>query len=208
MIVDIKKEVKNAVIKSQHTQRNWDLSREIPQDDVDLLVHAITNCPSKQNMAFYNAHVITDRALIEQCHELATGLGVPTETGERLDVTNPQVLANVLIAFEKADLSDRAMKKWQLRDGGNEAVLERDINQAVGIAAGYLNVTAAMLGYATGCCACGDFNKIQEVLGLKNKLVLLMGVGFKDPNRQRREHHTAGVMIPRRPKEEIQVTYK
>ena len=80
--------------------------------------------------------------------------------------------------------------------------------QAVGIAAGYLNVTAAMLGYATGCCACGDFDKIQEVLGLKNKLVLLMGIGFKDPNRQRREHHTAGVMIPRRPKEEIQVTYK
>ena len=31
-----------------------------------------------------------DRALIEQCHELATGLGVSTETGERLDVTNPK----------------------------------------------------------------------------------------------------------------------
>ena len=49
--------------------------------------------------------------------------------------------------------------------------------------------------------------KSQEVLGLKNKLVLLMGIGFKDPNRQRRER-TAGVMIQDVPKKKNQVTYK
>jgi hypothetical protein len=32
-----------------------------------------------------------------------------------------------------------------------------------------------------------------------------MGVGYKDPNRQRREHHTENVMIKRRVKEDIEV---
>ena len=54
------------------------------------------------------------------------------------------------------------MKKWQLRDGGKESFQNVTSTQAVGIAAGYLNVTAAMLGYATGCCACGDFDKIPR----------------------------------------------
>jgi hypothetical protein len=32
-----------------------------------------------------------------------------------------------------------------------------------------------------------------------------MGIGFKDPNRQRRSHHVLDVKIPRRVKEEIRV---
>ena len=47
------KDLKKSIIKSQHVQRNWDLSREMPEDDIDLLVHAATNCPSKQNFKFY-----------------------------------------------------------------------------------------------------------------------------------------------------------
>ena len=46
-------EIEKAVIKSQHTQRNWDLTKEIPKDDVKTLLHSVTNCPSKQNIAFY-----------------------------------------------------------------------------------------------------------------------------------------------------------
>ena len=55
MNVDIEK----AVIRSQHCQRNFDLEKEIPEKDLKTLVHASTQCPSKQNISFYNLHFIT-----------------------------------------------------------------------------------------------------------------------------------------------------
>lgn len=204
----IHKEIKNAVTRSQHTQRNWDLSKEVPQDDLDLIIHSATNCPSKQNFAFYNLHVITNRDIIEKIHALSTGLGyIDQETGERIECTNPQTLANVLLVFEEATMSEQYKQKFKLRDSSSKKVFERDRDMAIGIAAGYVNVVSSMLGYQTGCCACGEFEKMQELLGLKNKPKLLMGVGYKDPNRQRREHHTDNVKIPRRVKEEINVSY-
>lgn len=208
MIQDMHKEIKKAVIRSQHTQRNWDLDKEIPQDDIDVLVHAVTHCPSKQNFAFYKAHFITNRDTINKVHELSTGLGVTDPaTGVRTEITNPQTLANLLIVFEEAEMSDRYWAKWKERDFELNDVYSRDRDMAVGIAAGYVNVIASMLGYQTGCCACGQFDKIKDLLGLNKKPILLMGVGFKDPSKQRREHHVDGVKIPRRPKQDIEVSF-
>ena len=62
-------DMEKAVIKSQHTQRNWDLGKELPKKDVETLLHAVTNCPSKQNIAFYKVHFIQDRDVIEEIHE-------------------------------------------------------------------------------------------------------------------------------------------
>ena len=45
-------DIKKAVIRSQHCQRNFDLTKSIPENDLELLIHAATNCPSKQNIAF------------------------------------------------------------------------------------------------------------------------------------------------------------
>lgn len=205
-MLDMHKKIKNAVTISQHTQRNWDLNREIPQQDIDLLIHAVTQCPSKQNFAFYKLHVIFNRDIINQVHENTMGLGyLDTEKNERVECTNPQVLANALFVFEEAEMSDEYWQKWKDRDFSEDAVHTRDKDMAVGIAAGYLNVVASMLDYKTGCCACFDKPAIKEILGLKKEPILLMGVGYKDPNRQRREHHTEGVMIKRRVKEEINV---
>lgn len=207
MIQDMHKEIKKAVIRSQHTQRNWDLSREVPQEDIDTLVHAISNCPSKQNFAFYNAHFITNREIIEKIHDLSMGLGYNDENGDRIECTNPQILANLLVVFEEATPSKEYLKKLGDRDSNIVNLYKRDRDMAIGIAAGYLNVVGSMLGYQTGCCACFDFDAVKALLGLENEVVLAMGIGFKDPNRQRREHHVDGVMLPRRVKEDIKVKY-
>jgi nitroreductase len=197
-----------AIIKSQHTQRNWDLSREIPADDMEVLVTAVTQCPSKQNFAFYKTTFITNRSVIEKIHAQTTGLGyLDTETQQRVECTNPQTLANLLVVFEEISPSADFLAHHVKRNNNSKVTYERDRDTALGIAAGYMNVVATMLGYATGCCACYNADAIQEILGLEGKPVLLMGVGYKDPNRQRREHHTLGVKIPRRPKEEIKVNY-
>ena len=41
--------LKNAVDITQRAQRNYDLSKSIPQADLDTLIYTAINSPSKQN---------------------------------------------------------------------------------------------------------------------------------------------------------------
>jgi len=210
-------EIKKAIIKSQHCQRNWDLTQEIPNDDLDLIIHAATQCPSKQNIAFYKAHFLQSRNLIEQVHEL-------TRHNSRHPLyeteTNSQIMANLVIVFEDNDFIP-SLKTDIYRNEETNAinlnrdtiihhdVLKRDKHMAVGIAAGYVNLTANILGYSTGCCACFDDIGIRETLGLKSEVLLLMGIGFKDPTRNRRSHHSLpGFVFSTKVKQPIQYTIR
>jgi len=207
--------IEKAIIRSQHTQRNWDLSREMPQEDIDLLLKAATQCPSKQNVAYYKVHAITNRELIEKIHERTDGFTVNYAPYQ--STTNTQVLANLLLVIEKAEIRIDN-EKDTVRNDQVKALTEddlsedyqrditRDRNQAIGIAAGYLNLTAALLGYGSGCCACFDPVGIREILGLEKDPILLMGIGFKNPELNRRVHHTDHtIMFPTKQKQEIEV---
>ena len=201
-------DIKKAIIRSQHCQRNFDLTKTIPEADVDMLAYAATNCPSKQNIAFYNLHIISDRDLIEKIHELAPGTHAYDEDGNMIATTNSQVLANVIFVYEQLeleDLTERGFNKWADADEADIEVFNRDRATAIGIASGYVNLTASMLGYNTGCCQCFLTNDIKELLGLKNRPAMIQGIGFKDPERNRRLHEKTGLMFPTRKKEEIQV---
>lgn len=215
-------DIKKAVIRSQHCQRNFDLEKTMPQEDVDLLVYSAANCPSKQNIAFYNLHVITDQETINKIHDVSEGAtAVNKETGEREIVTNSQVLANVLFVFEKKTreqmserLDDNDEKKshdletmFNLTEAEDLKMFQRDQDVAMGIAAGYLNVVASMMGYGTGCCQCFDTDAVKEILGLEGKPALLMGIGHKDATRNRREHpHDSNLVFSIKKKEDIAVT--
>ena len=52
--------LKKAIHKSQHVQRNWDLSQEIPQEDIDIIAESVIGAPSKQNIKFFKPYFITD----------------------------------------------------------------------------------------------------------------------------------------------------
>jgi len=207
-------DITKAIYKSQHCQRNWDLSKEIPQEDLELLVTAATQCPSKQNVAYYKAHFITNRDVIEAIHGQTDGFTIGVSP--RKTTTNTQVLANLLIVLESysADLEiEHRNDQWdQVKKGstgpGVMNIIERDRNMAVGVAAGYLNVTAALMGYSTGCCACFNPAGIKEILRLKNEPVLLMGIGFKDPDLNRRVHHNDHSFIfPTKTKQPIPINF-
>lgn len=203
---DYHNDTKKAVIRSQHVQRNWDLDQEMPQEDIDLLVHAATNCPSKQNFAFYNLHVVTDRNLIEKIYKHTKGLGIHnTETNEIEFTTNSQVLAHSLFIFTDAPRSDRYIQKWKNDDAAQDESWVRDQDMAVGIAAGYINVIASQLGYGTGCCACFESDLVMEELGTEERIILMMGVGIKNTELNRRVHHETGVKIHTIKKEPITV---
>ncbi len=189
--------IKKSIHKSQHCNRNWDLSKSIPQDDVDLITESATQCPVKQNLNFYKTHIITDRDKIEKIHGHTAGFFI-----DGVAQTNSQTLANVLIAFTQ---DEPTMKREWLRKDDEHGKSQKHIwNEehektcndtdrfmAVGIAIGYVNLVSTMLGYETGCCRCFDEAPIQEIIGDEHGLpLLLMGIGYPDPTRNRREHHT------------------
>ena len=204
-------DIKKAIIRSQHCQRNWDLSKEILQEGLDLLIAAATQCPSKQNVAYYRAHFITNRDLIEAIHNQTDGFTVNAALQQT--TTNTQVLANLLVVLEKYTEVEENYRneQWdQIKLGSADQatvdLIERDRNMAVGVAAGYLNVTASLLGYGTGCCACFYPDGIKKILNLENEPVLLMGIGYKDESLNRRVHHNNhAFMFPTKPKQAIPV---
>ena len=232
---DVHKFINKAVDRSQHCQRNFDLTRDIPKKDIDQMVHAVTQCPSKQNGAFYEMHFVTNRDMIEEVHEHTTGFTTNLEPYEA--ETNSQVLGNLLVIFAEHDYIGEMRKEaehglhrikgGQLGDNKHyrsdaEAMLaktgqlpddvkqelERDKNVAIGIAAGYLNLTCSLLGYRTGCCQCFDIDAVQSVAGLPTKPILLMGIGYNNPEMNRRRHQIRpDFMFPTKKKQEIKVAF-
>jgi nitroreductase len=202
--------LKDAVIKAQHCQRNWDLNEQIPKEDLDLMVHSVTQCPSKQNMDFYEVFVIQDADTKNKIYD--------TSLTCQMTRKNPQLLANALFVFvEKVPTQFRtpnARKLWLEGARKNELFTEwknyhKDQNQAVGVAAGFLNMVATSLGYSTGCNTCMDLKEVANILKIEDGRlpILAMGIGFKDKNRNRRHEHYTDVKIGTNKKLEIPVHY-
>jgi nitroreductase len=215
--------LRKAIKKSQHCQRNWALDQKIPDEHLSTFEVAITECPSKQNLSFYSAYFITNRDLIEEIHKATKGFVLSADSDEHL--TNPQTLANLLVVFVKnpAIISEssygsnpqvhhenlKIVKKELLSKESENENLNKDRLIALGIAAGYLNLTANMLGYSTGCCSCFEGAKIKNLLNEENDILLLMGIGHKDPSRSRLEHHTdPKILFPTLKKQKVNVINK
>ena len=200
-----------AIHKSQHVQRNWDLSKSIPAEDLAVIEQAVVGAPSKQNVTFFKPYFITDRDKIERIHRATTGFFI--EDGKKGGVapgkgrltTNPQTLANLLIVFTKDFDPEQAKKHTD--QFHNSDLMEKDMHQALGIAAGYVNVVSSLLGYGTGCCTCCNKEEIQKILGIDEKPLLLMGVGFPDTSKARREHHLQPHLTFPTHRKEITVTH-
>ena len=196
---DLKK-IKKAILRSQRCQRNWDLDKQLSDEQLDMILFAATECPTKQNIPFYSVKVLQDRESIEAIYELTFG---PNPSDESTGKKNPQVLANTLLVFTQHDFEKDIGKNrspetaHQVKSEEDLRIIRDDTLQAIGIAAGYVNMTASMLGLQTGCCKCMcDKDAIQRILCTDEKPMLLMGVGFKDTEKGRREHHLTSEIMP------------
>jgi nitroreductase len=90
------KVIGKAVNRSQHTQRNFDLSKTIPDIDLKELLHSMTECPSKNNIAFYRVHMITNRHMIEALYDTTKGFHFKDKDGNWDTQGNSQILANLI----------------------------------------------------------------------------------------------------------------
>ena len=203
-------DIYKAVHRAQHVQRNWNLDATMPENDVEIILEAAQQATSKQNRAFYKVHAIQDREIIEQIHNFTKGFG----TADGTITTNPQTLAHLVLVFEAYDNQPAINKikyaqevtlKQRLDDDTYRAQLQRDQHMAVGVAAGAINITAAMLGYGTGCCACFDYGAIKNLLNLEKEALLIMGIGIPGDKNRRIHHLDENFVFPSFKKEPIEV---
>ena len=199
----------NAVESSQHCQRNWDLSKEIDPEHIKIFEEVVKNVPSKQNIAYYKVHFITNRNIIEEIYQWTM-----TERSKDTDFYNPQVLANLLVAFEA---------HWDIsKDGRGQRIVERTIktidyngytinvdrHQSIGIASGLLALTANYLGYKTGFCRCFKQDPVNNIIKSENNIDMLLGIGYPKNDKPHTVHHMLSMAnVKPIPKTEIPVIY-
>lgn len=230
--------LEKAITKSQRCQRNWDLSRDIPIEDIKTLKTSVTQCSSKQNRVFYKVKFITNRDIIEKIYRTTGGAGYLSSEWKTLEEwgfnsekeaimadmkqghnnktlwtkriydnsdmsTNPQVLGNLLVAFIRdRDPSEGYRTKEERLSGRHmdetleSPLVKQDEQIALGIGAGYLTLTANLLGYSSGCCQCGDMKEISKMLGETEPTLLLMGIGYPDTSKSRLLHHKSNKRFP------------
>tara|TARA_B100001063_G_C16661772_1_gene501471 strand:+ start:371 stop:988 length:618 start_codon:yes stop_codon:yes gene_type:complete len=180
--------LERTIAKSAQCNRNWDLSKQIDEADIKTMKAAVSQCSSKQNRVFYKVLITQDRDKIEKIHDATDGFVYDFEN--QLSTTNSQVLANTLFAFVKDKEPDtqyvRTNEEYKLGEAGRTT---KDEDRSIGIAAGYLTLTANLLGYASGCCQCFEDKTVRGILGVDEEVFLLMGIGYPDKTRPRKEHH-------------------
>ena len=186
------------IISSQRCQRNWDLEKNISETDLNVLINAATNCPSKQNEVYYQLDVIKNRNLIKNIYNCTNGYAFHDNNMESLEsvnsfksniktICNSQTLANVIFAFRKDySTENRSLENIAFNYLGKETdayVKQRNIS--IGIASGYVTLVAHILGLKTGFCSC--INK--SIDNYLKDCLLLLGIGYPDNNKNRLEHH-------------------
>jgi nitroreductase len=209
--------LKQAIDSSQHCQRNWDLTKKIDPAHIDIFIHAVTQCPSKQNHSYYSVKFITNRDIIEKIHN-HTYSDKNTNCISGLGRTNPQVLANLLVLFEGHPeeyflnklKSSPIGEQYLEKDGHvkfNRLVLSSSFT-SIGIASGYLNLIANQLGYKTGFCECFDPKEVATLLGTNNMPRLMLGIGYPDEEKPSYSYHQIdNYRIPPKIKETIEYSF-
>jgi hypothetical protein len=177
--------VENALQTAQRCRRNWDLSKSIPEEHIDIFKYSVSNSPTKQNEEYYSVIFVTDRNIIEQIY-------THTNFNSDLEIAdlskNPQVLANLLVVFCKREPTTF---RNNLDEYSSDLIMSENRNISIGIASGQLALTAALFGYSTGFCKCFDAETIGKIL--EDTPLLLLGIGFPDTDRDRTEHQISGI---------------
>ena len=180
-------------------QRNWDLSKTIPEEHIQHLAYIAKHAPSKQDEAYFDLVIIKSRNIIDKIHEWSVGFSMFDDTGNPLpSLKNPQTAANILFLwFRKIPTTKRNFYqlRWNHDRKHGEPKDDLDPNRkdnayiSIGVSLGVTAWAAAELGYVTGFSKnLGDHNNIKKLLHkLYNKHPKLeptysLGIGFPDVN--------------------------
>tara|TARA_Y100001963_G_scaffold51182_1_gene71605 strand:+ start:5568 stop:6281 length:714 start_codon:yes stop_codon:yes gene_type:complete len=201
----MKENIKTASKLSNQCQRNWDHSKSIDQEDIEVLLETVKNSPTKQNETHYKVYYTDDEDLIYKVYKKTKKFTVIDSfehtnndgyTKSEYEVTNSQVNANLLFAFcddwnqsfarsaTHAIVDARGEDKVNPR---NLIIREQQKHYSMGIAIGELILAANLLGYRTGICSAFGKNDMR-VLFNDSLVEILVGIGIPHPKKDRREH--------------------
>ena len=205
--MNIHKRLKNASTTTNKAQRNYDLTKNIPQEDLDTLIHVAVNSPSKQNETHYSLHVYTDQTIIKQIYshtkkftlirdqndydesfKIENDVYIQNDTKS---VTNSQIYANALFVYVKEEGESRGVTHQAGKDNPNSNaanIYNDQLAYSMGISVGELILSAGLLGYNTGICSALDTRPIRDILGIKQNPKLLVGVGYPNSQLERTQH--------------------
>ena len=201
--MDIRKAIDNA----QRAQRNYDLSKSIPQNDLDTLIYAAVNSPSKQNETHYSLHVYTDQNIIRQIYNHTKKFTMIRDRKDQEEsfkvendvfiqndaksITNSQIYANALFVYVEEHGNARGSQHRAAKENPNSnaaKVYSEQVAYSMGISIGELILSAGLLGYKTGICSALDTRPIRDILGIKQNPKLLVGVGVPNSQLERTQH--------------------
>ena len=209
--------IKNAIEVTQRAQRNYNLTKTIPQKDIDTLIHAASNGPSKQNETHFNLRVYTDPTIIKKIHEATKMYTMFSDDNvdevfndrdgqyhykDEYSVTNSQIYANAVFIW--CDDQDNLRGGTHILGAREDAAfiskqtLFEQKSFSVGISAGQLSMAAALLGYKTGYCSAFERNvkrttpdkHLQTIINAETEPRLLVGIGYPNEGVDRLYHAT------------------
>jgi len=200
-------EIKQAVDLTNKAQRNYDLTKSIPQEDLDTLIYAAVNSPSKQNETHYSLHVYTDETIIKQIYSHTKKFTMIRDKQDQDEsfkveddvfiqndaksVTNSQIYANALFVYVAEQGDTRGSQHRAAKENPNSTaakVYNEQVAYSMGISVGELILSAGLLGYTTGICSALDTRPIRDILGIKQNPKLLVGVGVPNSQLKRTQH--------------------
>ena len=206
----MREEIKQAVDVAQRAQRNYDLSKSIPKEDLETLIYSAVNSPSKQNETHYQLKIYTDQKKIKEIYDCTKRFSlikdeedrknsfVEDENGifwqnENTSVHNSQILSNVLFVYVDDNGTPRGGNSSiaQKTDNLNSESVQNYNNQknySIGISVGQLTLSAALLGYKTGICSAFNPDAVQTAINTDKQVKLLVGVGYANQGVDRRLH--------------------
>ena len=122
--------------ESQRCQRNWNLDKEIPKSDQDLLIHAIKSAPSKQNEKHFKVYAISNYDARKKMYDSTKNFAHDAD-GETLCLNSDgtinyknqsQLIGNLVFVFcrEKNDIY-RSSESFA---GGEFVAEDKNIQQA------------------------------------------------------------------------------
>lgn len=202
-IMDLNKE-KQIIDTIRRCQRNWDLSKSIPDEHIDHWAYIATHSPSKQDESYYNLYIVTDKEKIQLLLDHTWGHTLRIAPGVLKGITrNTQMAANAYFLFTlKLPPTVREVhKNGQFYDQPGKDINDRKRNGyiAIGIASGLIAESAARLGYKTGF----NTNHCQQYVKLTNtknvwkeelmipcdeEIIVGIGIGWPQEDRERNDH--------------------
>jgi nitroreductase len=206
----MREEIKQAVDVAQRAQRNYDLSKSIPKEDLETLIYSAVNSPSKQNETHYQLKIYTDQKKIREIYDCTKRFSLIKDEEDRKNsfsedkygifwqnegtsVHNSQILSNVLFVYVDDNGTPRGGNSSIAQKTGNlnsESVqnYSNQKNYSIGISVGQLTLSAALLGYKTGICSAFNPDAVQTAINTDKQVKLLVGVGYENQGVDRRLH--------------------